>query len=155
GEDLGDLAEIGRPEHGRGRDRQERRVDVTVVLKAVDLPAPHAHRLARPNIDDLAVDRPGRGALEPVDRLLEAVVTVGNGHARAGWDVALERRRGPVRVGGLDQEAHAERTDRDRVVVHGAVHAGSLREKRFIESSDLTNVYLTRMSLSSDFTQAD
>jgi hypothetical protein len=33
GEDVGDLAEIGPAEHGRARDRQERRVNVAVVLE--------------------------------------------------------------------------------------------------------------------------
>ncbi len=46
GEDLGDLAEIGRSEQARARDRQERRVTAAVVLESVDLPAPHPLDLA-------------------------------------------------------------------------------------------------------------
>jgi hypothetical protein len=51
GEQLADLAEVGRAEYARRRDREERRVDVAVVLKSVDLASLHAHGLARPHLD--------------------------------------------------------------------------------------------------------
>jgi hypothetical protein len=64
-----------------------------VVLKPVGLPAPHAYRLAVADVDRFVGDRPSRGALEPVDRLLEAVMAVGHGHPGVGWDMAREDRR--------------------------------------------------------------
>src|SRR5207247_10091224 len=120
-------AEVVGSEQGGGRDREELRVDAAVVLKPVDLPARHADRRAGTDLDRLAVDRPGRDTLEPVDRLLKAVVAVRRRHLRVRGDIALEYRRGPVRVSGLDQEADAERANRDAVVLCGLIHGDLLR----------------------------
>jgi hypothetical protein len=54
------------------------------------------------------VSRPSRGAFEPVDRLLEGVVAVRCRHLAVGGNEALEDARASVRVGGLDQEPHAQ-----------------------------------------------
>jgi hypothetical protein len=88
------------------------------------------HRPCCADLDRLAVDRPGRDALEPVDRLLKPIVAVRRRHPRLGRDSALEHRRGPARVSGLDQEADAQRTERNRVVVDGLLHGGLLRAER-------------------------
>ena len=55
GEDLADFLEVGRHEHSRGRNRQECRVDVPLVLKTVDLSALHADRLAGSDLEGLTV----------------------------------------------------------------------------------------------------
>src|SRR4051812_49954611 len=89
GEDRAEFAEVGGADHTGRRDRQEPRVDAAVVLEAEDLPARHADRLAGPDLDRLAVDRPGREALEPVDRLVKAGVVARRGHPRAGGDGAF------------------------------------------------------------------
>src|SRR3954454_314833 len=126
GEDPAEFAEVGGADPTGRPDPQDPRVDAAVVLEAEDLPARHADRLAGPDLDGLAVDRPGRAALEPVDRLVKAVVAVHGWHPCAGGDGAFEDGRTPVRVGGLDQEAEVEHADGDRVVIGGLGHRGSL-----------------------------
>src|SRR3954470_13015070 len=72
GEDVGDLAEVGAAEQAGRGDRQEARLRVAVVGEAVDGAARDAPRVAGADLDRLTVDRPGRRAVEPVDRLLES-----------------------------------------------------------------------------------
>ena len=102
GKHLADFAEVGGSEDAWGRDREELRIHAAAVVKPVDLAARHADRLTWTDLDRLSVDRPRRDTLEAVDRLLKAVVAVGRRHPRVGGDIALEHRRGPVRVRGLD-----------------------------------------------------
>ena len=60
-----------------GRDERERLgVDVARVVELMDGAAGDAQRLSGPDVDRSALDRPGQDALEPVDRLLVAVVAV-------------------------------------------------------------------------------
>ena len=61
----------------------------------------------------LAVDRPCRDSLETVDRLLERVVAVRNGHLRIGWDQALEQGEAAAGIVGVDEEVDRDRTDVD------------------------------------------
>ena len=77
------LAEVLGAEEARSDDRERRRVDVPSVVERVDDVAGDKESLAGPDLGRRAVDRPGQDALEPVDRLLVAVVAVAGGDAVA------------------------------------------------------------------------
>src|SRR5947208_4498887 len=104
GEDLGDVPEVGGPEHAGACDREKLRTDAAVILEPVDLAAPDAHRLAGSELTDLAVNRPRADSLEAVDRLLERVVAVRHGHLCIGRDLALEDRHASAGVIGVNKE---------------------------------------------------
>src|SRR5215207_8291347 len=88
GLDDGDhLAEVARAEDAGADDRQHLRVDAMIVVEAVDDSARDAQHLARADVGlSSSVERPGKHALKPVDRLLVTVMAVG-GHSGSGWDV--------------------------------------------------------------------
>src|SRR5207249_10733785 len=96
-----------------GGDREERRVGAAAVLKPVDRSARDANGLAGSDLDCPPVDRPRRGALQAIDRLLEPIVAMGRGHPGVRGYVALEHSCAPVRVISLDEKADAECADRD------------------------------------------
>src|SRR5438105_12646569 len=79
-----------------------------MVLESVDRAARDADSLAGADVVRPTVNRPSRGAFEPVDRLLEGVVAVRHRHLAVGRYEALEDARTAIRVGGLDPEAHPE-----------------------------------------------
>src|SRR5829696_7134743 len=81
-----------------------------------------------------AVDRPGQHSLEPVDRLLVAVVAVPRRDAHACRNVELEDRDRPSRPLALDQEPDRQWPDRD-LFARGCCHRLLLR---ISWSSDLT-----------------
>ena len=89
------------------------RVDVSVVVEAVNSAAADADGLAGPDIGGCAVDRPGEDAVQAVDRLLVAVVAVGDRQPGAGRNVELEDRDGPVRGVAFDEEPDCELPDPD------------------------------------------
>ena len=94
----GDLAEVVGAEDAGGDDRERLGVDVARVVELVDGAAGDAERLAGADVDRRALDRPGQHALEPVDRLLVAVVAVPGRDLRAGRNVELEHRDRTARL---------------------------------------------------------
>src|SRR5215207_7299054 len=84
------LAEVARAEDAGADDRQHLRVDLMIIVKAVDDSARDAQHLARADLSLSSVERPGQHALKPVDRLLVTVMAVCDGHSGLGWDVELE-----------------------------------------------------------------
>lgn len=100
GEDPGHVLEVGAAERARGRDRQKRHV-VLAGDEAVDLAAANADRLAGPDVDGLTVDREGDRSLDPVDRLLEGVVAVGEGN-RMPLEVVQARTLAALHERGFD-----------------------------------------------------
>ena len=83
------------------------------VVELVDGAAGDAERLAGADVGRVALDRPGQDALEPVDRLLVAVVAVRGRDLRPGRDVELEHRDRPAGLLALDQESDRQRPDLD------------------------------------------
>src|SRR5918994_2949777 len=86
----GHLAEVVRAEDAGADDREHLRVDLMVVVEAVDDSARDAQHLARADVGLFSIDRPGQHALKPVDRLLVTVMAVRDGNSGCGWDVELE-----------------------------------------------------------------
>ena len=111
---LVDLTEVIRRHDAGARYRKELRILGPVVVEPVDRAARHAQGFTGANVERPTVHRPGRDAVEPVDRLLEGVVAVRRGHRAVGRNEALEDARASVRIGGLDEEANAERTHLNR-----------------------------------------
>src|SRR5215212_9156781 len=105
-----DLTEVVRPHDAGGGYRQELGIFGPVVAESVDRAASYAEGLARANVERPGVHRPSRDAFEPVNRLLEGVVTVRRRHLAIGRNEALEHADAPVRVGSLNHEAHPEGT---------------------------------------------
>src|SRR5215217_3243593 len=62
-EDLGHLAEVVRAEDAGGDDREHRRVDLVIVVEAVDDSPRYAQYIALAYVDLLSVKRPGQHAL--------------------------------------------------------------------------------------------
>src|SRR5436305_10606639 len=79
----------------------------------MDTATRYAEGLARADLKRPSVNRPGRDPLKSIDRLLEGVVAVWCRHLAVGRNEALEDARAPVRVDGLNQEAHTECTHLD------------------------------------------
>ena len=77
----------------RARNRKELGVFGPVVVESVDRAARYAEGLARANVERSTVHAPTRDAFEPVDRLLEGVMTVRRRHLAVGRDEALWRGR--------------------------------------------------------------
>ena len=115
-EDGRDLAEVVGAEDARGDDRECLGVDVVRVVELVDGATGDAERLAGADVDRHALDRPGQHSLEPVDRLLVAVVAVRGCDLRAGRNVELEHRDRPSRLLALDEEPDGQRPDLDLFV---------------------------------------
>src|SRR5215218_1967904 len=122
-EDGRDLAEVVGAEDSGCHDRQRLRVDIARVVELVDGAAWNEKRLSGPDVDRRAFDRPGQHSLEPVDRLLVAVVTVPGCDFRAGRYVELEDRDRTSRLLALDQEANRHPTDLDLVAHRRCHHA--------------------------------
>jgi hypothetical protein len=114
-EDPGHVLEVGPAEHARGRDCQKRHV-VLAGDEAVDLAASDAGRIAGADVNALTVDRESDRSLDPVDRLLEGIVAVGEGNAGAGRDVAARDGDRAVGVLRLDREVNRDRPEVDRFV---------------------------------------
>src|SRR5215212_1867543 len=112
-DDGGHLAEVVRAEDARADDREHRRVDLMVVVEAVDGSARDAQPLAPAYIGLFPIDRPGPHALKPVDRLLVTVMAVSDGHSGCGWDVELEDCDGASRHRALEQESDRQLPDPD------------------------------------------
>jgi hypothetical protein len=112
------LAEVVGTEDAGGHDRERLRVDIVGVVKVVDGTAGDEERLAGADVRRRALDRPGQDALQPVDRLLVAVVAVGGRDLRAGGNVELEDRDRPSRLLTLDQEADRQLPDPDLFARH-------------------------------------
>ena len=108
-----DLTEVIGAEHARRDDRERDGVDVAGVVEAVDGAARDADGLAGADVDRSTFDRPGQDALEPVDRLLVAVVTVWSRNLAAGRDVEFEHRDRSGRLLALDQKPNRHRSDPD------------------------------------------
>src|SRR5215204_7540349 len=72
-DDGGHLAEVVRAEDAGADDREHRRVDLMIVVEAVDDSARDAQHLARTDVGLFSVDRPGQYTLKPVDCLLVTV----------------------------------------------------------------------------------
>jgi len=85
-------------EDAGGDDGECLRVDVLGVVELVDGAAGDAERLTGADVDRNALDRPGQPSLEPVDRLLVAVVAVPGCDLRAGRSVELEDRNRSSRL---------------------------------------------------------
>src|SRR3954462_9700602 len=119
---LGDIAEVGRTEDSRTRDSQELDIGRAVIHEAVDLAASNTQRVAGCELVLFAVDRPRANALEPVDRLLERVMTVRRRNLRAHGHTAFEDSHAAVRVVGVDEELHLYGTDVDGFLL-GRVHS--------------------------------
>src|SRR3954451_12567910 len=134
--DLADCHEIGRAagrgiEDGRnftkvvgaedaGRhDRECLRVDVACVVELVDGASGDAERFSFADLACDAVDCPGQGACESVDRLLIAVVAVCGRELRAGGNVELEDCHRPCRLLAFDEERDCHRADSDLLVGAG------------------------------------
>src|SRR5829696_5828856 len=107
---LVNLTEVVRRHDAGAGYRQELGVFGPVVVESMDCSTRYAERFAGANVERTALDRPSRGPLEPIDRLLERVVTVRRRHPAVGGNEALEDARASVRISRLDQEAHAEGT---------------------------------------------
>src|SRR5215208_509566 len=93
----GHLAEVVRAEDARADNREHLRVDVMIVVEAVDGSPRDAQHFARANLGLFSIDRPGQHTLKPVDRLLVSVMTVRDGHSGLGRDVELEKCDGTSR----------------------------------------------------------
>ena len=89
-EDGRNLTEVGGAEDAGGHDRQRPGIDVARVVEPVNHAAGDTQHLAGPDVDRGALERPGKYALESVDRLLVAVVAMGRCDLRAGGNVELE-----------------------------------------------------------------
>jgi hypothetical protein len=74
-----DLTEVVRSHEARAGYRQEPGVHGAVVVESVDRAARDADSLAGADVGRPIVDRPSRGALEPVDRLSKASWLCGTG----------------------------------------------------------------------------
>ena len=107
------LAEVVGVEDAGSDDRECPGVGIAGVVEVVDCATRDAENLAGADIGRRALDRPGQDALEPVDRLLVAVVTVRGRDLRAGGYVELENRDRSCRLLALDQEPDRDRPDLD------------------------------------------
>src|SRR3954447_24547501 len=112
-DDVGDIAEVVGPEDARSGDCQELCPRRTGIHEPVHLAAPDADRLTRADVSVVAVDGPRRDSVEPVDRLLEPVVTVRCGHPPASGDGALEHRDTAAGVVGVDEELDLDSAELD------------------------------------------
>src|SRR5215208_5741120 len=107
------LAEVVKAEDARSDDGEHLRVDLMVVVEAVDDSARNAQHLARTDLGLLSVDRPGQYALKTVDRLLVTVMAVRNGHSGLGWDVEFEDCDRTSRRLALQYESNRQLPDTD------------------------------------------
>src|SRR5215216_7021807 len=96
-DDGGHLAEVLRAEDAGSDDREHRRVDLMIVVKAVDDSPRDAQHLSRADLGLFFTDRPAQHTLKPVDCLLVSVMTVRYGHSGCGRDVELEECNGTSR----------------------------------------------------------
>src|SRR5215210_7842117 len=112
-DDGGHLAEVVRAEDAGADDRKHRRVDLMVVVEAVDDSPRDTEHLARTDLGLFSVERPGQHALKPVDRLLVTVMAVRDGHSGSGWNVELEDCDGTSRRLALEQESDRQLPDPD------------------------------------------
>src|SRR5215212_5677369 len=96
-DDGGHLAEVVRAENARADDREHRRVDLMIVVKAVDDSPRDAQHLSRADFGLFFTNRPSQYTLKPVDCLLVTVMTVRDGHSGLGRDVELEECNGTSR----------------------------------------------------------
>src|SRR5438552_8350869 len=123
---LVDLTEVVRAHDAWAGHCQELGVFSPVVVESVHGTARYAQGLAWAHVERPTVHPPSRDALEPVDRLLEGIVTVRHGHRAVCGNEALEDAHASVRVGGLNQEAHAERAHLNHIG-RSSAHAASGR----------------------------
>jgi hypothetical protein len=79
------------PERARRQNAQATRRLLSIVTKAVNNPALDEDGLTRLEHDVLAVNKPGRGAGQPVNGFVPARVIVGDGHTRVRLDDHLKR----------------------------------------------------------------
>jgi hypothetical protein len=89
-EDSRRLAEESRADDARSGNPDGLGIDITGVVEVMDGAAGDEDRFAGSDVHLLPRDRPGQRALEPVDRLVIAVVAVGGSDLRARGDVELE-----------------------------------------------------------------
>src|SRR6266516_1412379 len=122
-EDGRNLAEVVGAEVAGCRHRQRLRIDIARVVEPVDGATWNEKRLSGPDIDRRPLDRPGQHSLEPVDRLLVAVVAVAGGDLCPGRTDDLEDCNRPSRLLALDQEANRHPTDLDLVAHRRCHHA--------------------------------
>src|SRR4051812_10743405 len=112
-EDSRRLAEERRADDARSGDPDGLGIDSTGVVEVMDGAAGDEDRFAGSDVHLLPRDRPGQRALEPVDRLVVAVVAVGGSDLRARGDVELEDSDRPFRLLALDEESDRDRSDPD------------------------------------------
>ena len=65
------ITQVPRAEDAGGDDRERLRVELMIVVEAVDEPATDAQHLARADVGLLSVERPAQNSLQPVERLLK------------------------------------------------------------------------------------
>src|SRR6266516_6498671 len=126
-EDGRNLAEVVGAEDSGCHDRQRLRLDIARVVELVDGATWNEKRLSGSDIDRRPFDRPGQHSLEPVDRLLVAVVAVAGGNLCPGRNVELEDCNRSFRLLALDQEANRHPTDLDLVAHRRGHHAPPLQ----------------------------
>ena len=86
-----DFTKIAGSEHARRQDAEATRRLLRVVAEGVNDPALDEDGLTGPEHDVLAVDAPSRGAGQPVNGFVPALVIVRDGHARVRLDGHFER----------------------------------------------------------------
>jgi hypothetical protein len=66
-DDGGHLAEVLRAKDAGADDREHRRADLMIIVKAVDDPPRDTQHLSRADLGPFSIDRPGQDTLKLVD----------------------------------------------------------------------------------------
>src|SRR5215471_5977999 len=111
---FGGLAEVCGPHDRRGYDGELFHILVAEIVEAVHRASGDAQRLPGTNLDERAVNRPGKDALDTIDDLLVGIVLVGRRcQLLSDGDENLKHRHAAVGIIAREEEPDPQWTNLD------------------------------------------